>query len=192
MAVEGMAVDFAVALASNHRLEMSTTEHSINDALAEVLRTTRRAWSSSNIVSSENTGMLKGSSKRPDILVIEPHVSPVVIETEIFPAATVEAEAAGRLGEKLRKTGRIILSSIAVRLSPKLSSLHGQRLRDALAGVTDLELALFTGTSAAMATRWPSKGWITGGVADLSVLTQSASVPPAVIIRGPRSSWTAF
>src|SRR5436305_8784517 len=101
-------------IAQNHRsrsgVELATTEHSINDALAEVLRTTRRVWSSSTIVSSENTGMLKGNSKRPDILVIEPHVSPVVIETEILPAATVEIEAVSRLGEHLRSTGRIILS----------------------------------------------------------------------------------
>src|ERR1700730_10114860 len=100
---------------------MATTEHSINDGLAEVLRGTRRARSSSSIVSSENTGMLKGSTKRPDILVIEPHVSPVVIETELIPAPTVELEAVSRLGEQLRKTGRTILSSIAIRLPSKLS-----------------------------------------------------------------------
>jgi hypothetical protein len=32
--------------------------------------------------------MLKGSSGRPDILVIEPNVSPVAVETEVLPAAT--------------------------------------------------------------------------------------------------------
>ena len=66
---------------------MPTTEPTINDALAEVLRETRRAWQQPNVVRSENTGMLKGSNERPDILVIEPSVSPVVIETEILPAA---------------------------------------------------------------------------------------------------------
>ena len=72
---------------------MATTEHTINDALAAVLRETRRAWSASSVVSSENTGMLKGSSRRPDILIIEANVSPVVIETEVLPAVTVESEA---------------------------------------------------------------------------------------------------
>ena len=51
---------------------MTTTEHTINDALAAVLRTTRRAWSQLGIVSSENTGILKHEAKRPDILVTEP------------------------------------------------------------------------------------------------------------------------
>jgi hypothetical protein len=40
--------------------------------------------------------MLKGSTKRPDILVLEPNVSPVVIETEVLPAVTVEMEAITR------------------------------------------------------------------------------------------------
>jgi hypothetical protein len=41
---------------------------------------------------------LKGSTKRPDILIAEPHVSPVIVETEIAPAVSVEADARQRLG----------------------------------------------------------------------------------------------
>jgi hypothetical protein len=44
----------------------------------------------------------------PTSLVTEPNVSPVVIETEVFPAATVESEAASRLGAKNGTTGRTI------------------------------------------------------------------------------------
>jgi hypothetical protein len=72
---------------------MATTEHTINDALANVLGDTRRAWHENPIVRSENTGALKGNAKRPDILITEPNVSPVVIETEIEPALTVEQDA---------------------------------------------------------------------------------------------------
>jgi hypothetical protein len=43
------------------------TEHTINDALAAVLRETRRAWSPSRVVNSEKTEMLKGGNRRPDI-----------------------------------------------------------------------------------------------------------------------------
>jgi hypothetical protein len=99
---------------------MPITEHTINDALAAVMRTTRRAWKTSHVVSSENTGMLKGSNRRPDILVVEENVSPVAIETEIVPGITVESEAMSRLGEKVRTTGRTILSSVAVRLPVRL------------------------------------------------------------------------
>ncbi|HEV7842140.1 MAG TPA: hypothetical protein VGO69_00510, partial [Pyrinomonadaceae bacterium] len=160
---------------------MATTEHTINDALAAVLRETRRAWRDSNVVSSENTGMLRGSAGRPDILVIEPNVSPVVIETEVLPATTVEPEAMSRLGEHLRATGRTILSSVAVRLPVRLRKKQGASLQRELANATDIELALYTGSSPSNNSRWPENGWIVGSVADLSILTQSASVPPDII-----------
>lgn len=164
---------------------MATTEHTINDALAAVLRETRRAWRDSHIVSSENTGMLKGSAARPDILVIEPNVSPVVIETEVLPAVTVEPEAVARLGEHLRDTGRAILSSVAVRLPLRLRKKQGASLQRELADATDIEMALFTGSDPSNNTRWPQTGWIVGSVADLSILTQSASVPPTSLRKPP-------
>lgn len=160
---------------------MPTTEHTINDALAGVLRETRSAWRDSNIVSSENTGMLKGGAGRPDILVIEPDVSPVVIETEVLPAVTVERDAVSRLGEHLRATGRTILSSVAVRLPVRLRKKQGASLHAELANATDIEMALYTGSDPANNSRWPQSGWLIGSVANLSILTQSASVPPDII-----------
>jgi hypothetical protein len=160
---------------------MPTTEHTINDALAEVLRGTRRAWRSTDIVRSENTGMLRGGSGRPDILVLEPNVSPVVIETEVMPAATVEVEAIARLGEHIRTTGRKILSSIAVRVPLRLRQKQGAALRNELVAATDFDFALYTGSDTATYERWPRSGWIQGSAADLSILAQSASVPPDVI-----------
>jgi len=125
--------------------------------------------------------MLQGGTQRPDILVLEPYVSPVVIETEILPAVTVEPEARSRLGAHVAQTGRTILSSIAVRLPKRLTALDGTHLSDALASATDYEMALFTGSSPASATRWPHNQWITGGIADLSIMAQAASVPPQII-----------
>jgi len=160
---------------------MPRTEHTINDALAELLRGTRRAWRDGQVVTSEDTGQLRDTSGRPDILVIEPNVCPVVIETEVFPATTVEAEALSRLGVQMRTTGRRILSSIAVRLPDRLRKKYGDALQKDLASAVDLEMALIAGSGAVGATRWPTSGWMVGTVADLSLLTQSASVPPDVI-----------
>lgn len=160
---------------------MATTEHTINDALAEVLRNTRHTWRDSKVVRSENTGMLKGSNARPDILVLEANVSPVVIETEILPAITVEQEAMSRLGEQIRITGRTILSSLAVRLPTKLRKYEGSHLQTELAITPDLEIALYTGSNPLNCTRWPESGWIPGNVADLSTLVQLSSVPPDII-----------
>jgi hypothetical protein len=132
-------------------------------------------------VTSEDTGKLKGTSGRPDILVTEPNVSPVVIETEVFPGVTVESEAVSRLGAQMRTTGRRILSSIAVRLPARLRQKYGSSLQKELASATDLEMALYTGSSPLVASRFPTAGWMVGTVADLSILTQSASLPPDVI-----------
>jgi len=160
---------------------MSTTEHTINDTLAAVLRGTRRAWESGTVVRSENIGMLRDSAGRPDILVLEPTVSPVSVETEILPAVTVESEARSRIGCALKSNGREILSSIAVRLSKDLRNLQGVALAEALANANDIEMALYTGSTAASACRWPASGWITGSARDLSILVQVASVPPELV-----------
>ena len=66
--------------------------------LAEVLKETRHSWQQRNAVRSENIDILKSSGKRPDILVCEPNGSPVVVETEIIPAVSVETDAVQRLG----------------------------------------------------------------------------------------------
>ena len=160
---------------------MPTTEHTINDALAEVLRETRHAWQQPNVVRSENTGMLKGSNERPDILVIEPTVSPVVIETEVLPAVTVELDTTSRLGKQIQATGRAILSSIAVRLPERLRTKQGSFLRSELENASDIQMAFYTGSDPSAYSRWPRSGWILGRVSDLSILVQYASVPPEVI-----------
>jgi hypothetical protein len=42
-------------------------------------------------------------------------------------------------------------------------------------------MALYTGTDPSKYSRWPCSGWIHGTVSDLSILTQSASIPPDII-----------
>ena len=160
---------------------MTTTEHTINDTLAAVLRTTRHAWRDSDVVRSEQLGMLKESFGRPDILVLEPNVSPVAIEVEIYPAISVESEAMSRLGKYTSGAGRTILSAIAVRLPARIRTKQGHLLLSEMTAATDLEMALYTGSDAAKSTRWPRSGWIIGDVSDLSILVQLASIPPDVI-----------
>ena len=161
---------------------MATTEHTINDAIAELLRQTRYAWRDSNVVRSETTQLLAGSkSRRPDILIAEPHTAPVVIETEVLPAATVEAEALARLDEKLSGSGSPILSSIAIRLPQRFRDAQGHKLKNSIETADDFEFALYSGENAKEYDRYPQRGWLTGGVRDLSLLVQSASMPPIII-----------
>lgn len=160
---------------------MATTEHTMNDALASVLRKTKRAWSVAGVISSENTKTLKNSAGRPDILIQEPGVSAVTIETEVLPAITVEQEARSRLGCQVATTGRPILASIAIRLPARLRTMADTALADELDQAFDLEYALFTGKDHTEADRWPSSGWLKGSCKDISILAQSAAVPPALI-----------
>jgi hypothetical protein len=115
--------------------------------------------------------MLKGSSGRPDILIIEPNVSPVAIETELLPAGTVEQDAVSRLGKRVTANGRMILSAIAVGLPKRLRTKDGNALQDELVKLRELWMALYTGSSPTALVRWPHSGWIKGSVADLSTRT---------------------
>jgi hypothetical protein len=160
---------------------MATTEHTINDALAEVLVETRSLWRFKGVVRSENIDVLKGSGKRPDILISEPNVSPVIVETEIMPAPSVESDAIDRLGAQLIPSGKRILSSLAVRLPARLRGFSSQALKKEIVAASDFEMALYTGESPKVCTRWPQNGWVNGNVTDLSMLIQSAAVPPAVV-----------
>lgn len=162
---------------------MATTEHTINDAIADALRPTRHGWSAHGVVRSENTGTLTGSTQRPDILVCESGVSPVVIETEVMPAVTVEPEARDRLGKTLSENGKTILSAIAVRSPLRLRGKAGAALAKDIATADDFDFALFTGINGATAERWPTHGWMRGGIGDLSILAQAATVPPAIVER---------
>ncbi|MFC1893392.1 hypothetical protein ACFLYR_05115 [Chloroflexota bacterium] len=160
---------------------MATTEPTINDALAGVLMETRSLWRYKGVVKSENVDVLKGSGKKPDILITEPNVSPVIVETEILPANSVELDAKQRLGEHLAPSGWRILSSLAIRLPVRLRDFSGQSLKGEIINASDFEMALYTGESPESFARWPQNGWVSGDVTDLSMLIQSAAVPPAVI-----------
>ncbi|MDE2637920.1 MAG: hypothetical protein OXI30_16270 [Chloroflexota bacterium] len=163
---------------------MATTEHTINDAIAELLRGTRWAWRDSNVIRSESTRVLADSpGSQPDILIAEANAVPVVIETEVLPAVTVEPEALARLGEGLVGSGRKILSSIAVRLPQRFRDEQGRKLKNAIMSADDLEFALYSGESATKFERYPQNGWLSGGINDLSLLVQSASMPPIIIER---------
>jgi hypothetical protein len=160
---------------------MATTEHTINDALAEVLSETRSLWRVKGIVKSENIDVLKSSGKRPDILVNEPNVSPVIIETEIMPAVSVEKDAIERLGQQLYPSGKTILSVVAIRLSARLRELSGQELKRTITDSSDFEMALYSGESDVNYLRFPAKGWLRGNTTALSLLVQSASLPQPII-----------
>lgn len=163
---------------------MATTEHTINDAIAELLRGTRWAWRGDDVVRSETTGLLSDSKMlQPDILIDELWIPPVVIESELIPAQGVEADALNRLGKEVRFLGEEINSVIALRLPLRLKETSQRKLKRELRNADDFQFALYSGQSAEKYDRYPESGWLLGGLHELSLLVQSATVPPALIER---------
>ena len=88
------------------------TEPSVNNAMGLLLQT----MLSRSSVRSENTQAIAGHpGLRPDILITGLGRSPVVIEAEYMPAATVEPEARERLGLEVEADSRPIEAVIALR-----------------------------------------------------------------------------
>ena len=151
---------------------MATSEPEINIALAETLDALRANWR----VSGEQLGRTQGP-RRPDILAVARGSAPVVIETEVVPAATVEADARARLGVALTD-GAIVNAAIAVRVPSRFRDLEGEALRNALRRTdAGLEYALLSGVAPDQYDRFPDAGWLVGGATDLARLAYQASIP---------------
>lgn len=157
---------------------MATSEQEINIALAEVMGSLRSTWN----VGGEQLGRLQGSYGQPDILVIAEGSTPVVIETEVMPAVTVEDDARSRLGEVLVEINQPIASVIAARIPQRFRNLSGRQLREALGHTgAGIEYALLVGTSGGVYERFPDAGWLSGGARDLARLAYQAGIPQHTI-----------
>ena len=137
---------------------------------------------STNVAKREYSRFFREAGRQPDILITEAGTSPVVVETEVLPAISVEADARSRLGQFLSENGKPILSSVAIRLPVVLRDHEGVMLAAALRDIaTRLEYACFTGRSPTEAVRWPKSGWISGTITDLCLVCQSMTIPPPVV-----------
>ena len=154
---------------------MATHEQTINVALGEVLGGLRpHSWH----VHAEETRTLRNSAKRPDVLIEEAALWPVVIEAESESHAGAEADATARLGQIVRETGRPIESAIALVYPPDVRSrTQSPAIRQALRETGGLEYALYTRTLAGGEERLPASGWLQGSVVDLAMLAHRASTP---------------
>ena len=149
-------------------------EHTINDALGEVLASLRRSWKTR----TEQIGDVLVGSGRPDILIEEASGWPVVIEADRSDHASAEDDAIARLGRTVASTGRQIETAIALVYPADLHALEGPALRGAIEDSSEFEYALYTRRVRGAPDRLPSQGWIRGGVRDLAVLVHRAAVPP--------------
>jgi NAD(P)-dependent dehydrogenase (short-subunit alcohol dehydrogenase family) len=165
----------ATGFATAHGGGMATTgthEQTINTALGEVLHHLGRAWT----IRSEHVGRVFDEGGRPDILIEKPDGWPIVIEAEVGNHRQAENEAQSRLGNHLVSSANPIHASVALVDPERLRSHHGQALREAI-HQTRLEYALFSIEADGRTARFPSSGWLSGGVEELAVLLHRSSIP---------------
>ena len=150
------------------------TEPSVNDAMGLLLQT--MLFRSS--VRSENTRTIAGRpGLHPDILITAPGSSPVVVEAEYMPAATVEVDAKARLGLEVETNSRPIEAVIALRYPEEVGD--ADELRAALRTAA-LSYCVFTEESEGV-NRFPASGWLEGSVEDLADLVLLVSVPQRAV-----------
>ena len=153
-------------------------EESINHDLAEALRQLHPAWNEQTVL-AENTGLLsEGAGQRPDIVVTNSRQSGgVILETEVEPARTVEADALARLGNMFAADGSPVEQVVAVRI-PAAAHTPGVRL-----GTLTYSYKLCTNGTEALS--WfPASGWIEGTLADLAGFVETVAVSPRQLAAG--------
>ena len=159
----------------------STTEQFFNSVLGDVLREKHPLWKEA--IGVEQTHVLQGSpGKQPDLILSPPGTSPVVIETEFMPAATVEEDAASRLGKSLANDGRKIENVIALRVPLELRIIGQDKIGDAIQKAT-FTYCVLSETKVGGKERWPEKGWLQGGIDDVANCLESVSLSESLVSR---------
>lgn len=157
-------------------------EVAFNARLAGVLETKHPGWRGH--IRAESRGVVR-SGLQPDLVLHPPGAAPVVLETEFAPAAGVEDDARRRLGEELATTGDRVEQAIAVRIP--------QVLRRVETGVAELDREIehasfryctFSHASDVRPVRWPSEGWLKGGIDDLAACLETVSLSEQRVAQG--------
>lgn len=155
------------------------TEPTVNAVLAGLLRTKHPKWA--NQIDAEQTSHLSDNG-RPDILVNTPNATPVIVETEFLPAATVEKDACARLGKTLVQTGDKIEQTLAVRLPKQLASVKQHTLNESIEAARFDYCVHSVHTGAIQ--RWPSNGWINATIDELARAIELAQLSEQRIAQG--------
>ena len=154
------------------------TEIAINNCLCRVLWKKHPRWR--DFVVAEQIGLIAGEPRlQLDILVRHPGGLPVVIETELGAAPTVEKDAIARLGKILSEDKKRIEQAIALKLPESLRKVNQGDLEVELEK-TQFELCIYTTLGKKNLhlenRRWPSKGWVRGGIDDLATIIEHTAL----------------
>ncbi len=154
------------------------TEPTLNTHLASVLRGLSAGWETS--LRSQQTRLLRGGAAlQPDIAALSldvPHAAPVIVEAEVMPATSVEAEARDRLGGPMEGSSHPVETVVALRYPERLRHVSEHTLPTLLKTADDLEWAVLR-----EGRRLPGSGWMTGSVTELADVLETAAVSPRLV-----------
>lgn len=167
---------------------MATIEFTFNSALGYALERSSARWQRESVeIKVEETQVLAGpgsKAKQPDILICDPLSPPIVIETS-FSGSDADKDALARLGERAVCAPEPIHTAISVAIDDQFRKLKRDEIVNALVGGAGLSYAVFQQTSDLVEIphirRWPTSGFISGTVYDLSRLLPAASLPKETI-----------
>ena len=155
--------------------EPTITEPTVNTYLAQALRSMHPQWARNAAIVSQATRTLASTpASQPDLLVAVAGAAPLVVEAEFEPARSLDVDALSRIGQMLSTGQGPIETVVAVRYPARLRNVAETRLADELAAADDLAWCVWT--EGPDEVRFPSQGWITGGLADLAGTIETVSV----------------
>ncbi len=130
--------------------------------------------------------LLGDPSAQPDIVILHSGGAPVIIESEVLPARTVEVEARSRLGRFLEVTDEVIENTVAVRLPESLRDTRGGLCEAVSEAEYEYCLLSLIGEELLPETvvRFPSEGWLRGSIDDLVGFVELTSLSERLIMKG--------
>ena len=159
--------------------QASTTEPAFNVILGETLRQKHPLWTQH--LGAEQTQVMEGApGKQPDIVIAVPNSTPVIVETEFFPAITVEQDARARLNESLASTRQIIEHTFAVRIPTELKTVPQGEIQSNIDTII-FDYCIFSLKSDLTTERWPTKGWLQGDINDLATSVESVAISESLL-----------
>ena len=151
-------------------------EDVITGKLVDELEKLRYTWK----IEPQNPRTFIDGSRRPDFIVKDKGKQTVVAEVKIdrryAPDLSVETQASEHIGRRLASY-EYVTTAIAIRLPFRLRMLSNRELADELRQTNDMQHVLFTQDAGENIKRFPSKGWITGGLTDIATSLHIGAIP---------------
>ena len=159
--------------------QASTTEPTFNVILGEALRQKHPLWT--QYLGAEQTRVMdRAPAKQPDIVIAVPNSTPVIIETEFYPAVTVEQDARARLNESLASTRQLIEHTFAVRIPAELKTMPQGEIKSNIE-TTIFDYCIISLKRDLTTERWPATGWLKGDINNLATNIESVAISESLL-----------